>query len=129
MVALYRTMTVDNDGMPLCGSKDGELGARVPRDIKPDAADNVHPATGGMSVFLDPQKIHPHFRPVMLGGLSALPLFSISSDALGDSLVFQEGKRSHGVVGPKITMALPAFQRTLCNTRTQWILYSWRTRS
>lgn len=78
---LYRVMKADDAGRPICGSGAGMLGAR-PRDLSPDADGCLSPGRGGITVGPDPARLHLHFRPKRFGGLSTLPLFSISEAKL-----------------------------------------------
>jgi hypothetical protein len=78
-------MDDDTDGKPRCGAQDDQLGARVPRDIQPDAEGNVHPLTGGMSAAADhPKHLPPHVRPRQFGGRGGLPVFVIHANELED---------------------------------------------
>lgn len=127
-VTLYRTFVTDDEGRPKIGAGNFMLGARVPTDIKPDADGMVGPGRGGMSVTPnDPSGLPPHLRPITLaGGLSTLPVFSIRSPKLGQSLRFQPAKRlpeRHGFVEPALAMKLETYQNALGATVSEWVLW------
>jgi len=82
-------MLKDETGGPVVGVLDNMLGARVGVDVRPDAAGNVQPAQGGISVTPeDPSRLPPHLRPIRLGGQCGLPLFKIDDGSLGRALAY-----------------------------------------
>lgn len=128
-IPLFRTFVTDDKNLPKIGVENFMLGARVPIDIKPDAAGMVHPGKGGMSVTPnDPSRLPPHLRPVNLpGGQSTLPVFFIASSKLGATLRFQPATRHperHGFVEPAMATKLEAYQNALGDTVTYWV--PWR---
>ncbi len=126
---LYRTMVPDEDGRPRVGVKGSMLGVRPGVDIKPDAAGEVAPEQGGMSVTPnDPTLLPRHLRPEALGGHGRLPVFAIDAGLLapGD-LVFRPDPNSpkkHGFVEPAVRMSLSHYQTALAATRPCWKEYS-----
>jgi hypothetical protein len=104
------------------------LGVRAPPNSTPDVVTDlqgwVRPGTGGMSVSPDtPIHLHPARRPMKLGGWGKDPLFSITTDYLGDGLQFRPDPRApdrHGLIEPARPMKLEEFQALLSRTQTLW---------
>jgi hypothetical protein len=121
---IFRAMSRALDGGPICGSGPCMLGVRVPLDIAPDEAGNVHPGRGGMSVTPDdPARLPPHLRPISLGGLGKLPVFAIEVGRLGPHARHRPDPRRptrHGFVEPAISMSLSSFRTALATTRAAW---------
>ena len=124
MLKLFRAMLKDHDGAPLCGDEANMLGVRVPVDVKPDQADNVHPGARGMSVTpSNPARLPPHLRPVQLGGFGALPVYGIEDGHIGERLAFFPDPRKpeiHGVIHPSSTMPLADYRAALAATKPVW---------
>ncbi len=121
---LYRAMIPDPVGGPMVGTGPSMLGARVPTDIRPDTLGKVHSNRGGISVAPDdPAGLPPHFRPPDLGGFGALPIYSLSTSALGLDLHFRRDSKKpdrHGFVEPACAMLLEQYQRALADTKCDW---------
>jgi hypothetical protein len=119
MPLLYRSMPVAEDGFPVTDWRG--VGIREDHDIFIDEERDVHPGSGGMSVFVDPMAAPPFRRPPSLGGDSKHPMWSISSDDLGEDLEFvQDGGSKHGAVEPITTMSLTSYLDALAETREGW---------
>ncbi|MGH7269614.1 MAG: hypothetical protein ACREJ3_04210 [Polyangiaceae bacterium] len=126
---LFRTFVTADRELPKIGIDNFMLGARVPTDIKPDAAGMLHPGKGGMSVTPNDPPGLPriYVRPELPGGQSTLPVFFIPSSKLGATLRFQPARRHperHGFVEPAMAMKLEAYQNALGGTVTDWV--RWR---
>lgn len=121
---VFRAFQVTRAGRPLIGAGDAMLGARVPIDIRPDAAGLVHPGQGGMSVTPDDAALlPPHFRPERLGGRGHLPVFEIATRDLGELLATRRDERKpskHAFVEPSTTIASDRYQAALAATEAAW---------
>jgi len=106
------------------GVLDNMLGARVGVDVRPDAAGNVQPAQGGISVTPeDPSRLPPHLRPIRLGGQCGLPLFKIDDGSLGRALAYLPSPKKptrHGLIEPAALMAIGNYQSALAATSVAW---------
>ena len=126
---LYRSMTEDHDGLPAVGPGGRLLGVRpgnAPVADVPavDAADQVLPGQGGMSVAPDdPLHLLRHRRPRSLGGTGFDPVWYIETNDLGPDLSFQQNHPGHGVIEPTTVVTLGEFQQALARTRLSWKLY------
>jgi len=125
---LFRAMQKGTNGVPICGTGDLMLGARVPIDVRPDADGKVWPGRGGMSVTPgDPRRLPTHLRPEGLEkGTGRLPVFAIDLDALELFLAFRPDAKKpdkHGYVEPHGPMMLDDFQATLFRTAPHWREY------
>ena len=125
----FRAMTPDIDGLPLVGRSARRLSVRVPQDVTPNAAGDVLPGTGGMSVAPDSVWNLPHHRrPRGLERGSTGPsqdyVFSIAPRSLeGHGLVARPDPAAHMVhafVEPTRPVPLDAFERALTATRSNW---------
>jgi hypothetical protein len=121
---LYRVMKSDEQGRPRRGDGAAMLGAR-PRDLHPDAEDNVGRGRGGVSVGPDPSRLRPQFRPVRFaGGLSQLPLFAIDEPHLAPDLRYEPdgGDRAsdHGVIEAAAQMSVATYQAAVAATQPDW---------
>ena len=121
---LFRVMRKDADGAPLCGTGNLMLDARVPVDIRPDAAGRVRPGRGGMSVTPgSPRWLPIHLRPETLGGAGRLPVFVIGLAMLGVDLTYRPDEKKpdrHGYVEPSAVLGLAAYQDALFRTAPHW---------
>jgi hypothetical protein len=110
------------------------LGARVPTDIRPDAAGDVHPGNGGMSVApsmhdlparLVPKRLR-HLVPSAAGNDDLLVWRmgegEFVQEAISEQLLLRlDPKRSnHGFVEPKASMKLEDYQGALAGTHDEW---------
>lgn len=102
------------------------LGVRIAGD-SPDIRvmddGTVLPATGGMSVFIDPRKMPKSVRPRTLPdkpGESPYPCFKIEESQLADDLVFRRDKDHHGLVEPRQRCKLEDYEAHLHLTRPDW---------
>jgi hypothetical protein len=135
----FRLLHLDEqDGMPQAGTDFAQLGARVPRDIRPDAAGEVSrasdaqsskPGLAGMSVFIG--SLPPESVPVSKGGylkirpdaatpsVCRIPVASLRS---GVEVVYAKARpgRAHAVVRPQDPVPLEAYQGALAATRAAW---------
>src|SRR6266436_2697862 len=127
---VFRGMEPGPNQLPLVGRSTRRLGVRVPEDIAPDAAGQVHPRTGGMSVALGSMWNLPnHRRPIgMLRGSSGRPsdrVFGINEIDLRkqplDTRPAPPGSPRHAVVEPVQQMTLGAYESALANTRASWL--------
>ena len=119
---LFRVMGADPDGKPQCGDATCQLGVRILIDVTPIDG-RVGPGKGGMSVTPNPATLHPHFRPVALGGRGKLPLFRTVVRAFGGDLRYAPDVRTpprHGLVEPSRVMLIAAYQAALAATRDSW---------
>jgi len=119
-------MRVDADGLPSIGREFSMLGVRIAGD-SPDIRvmddGTVLPATGGMSVFIDPRKMPKSVRPRTLPdkpGESPYPCFKIEESQLADDLVFRRDKDHHGLVEPRQRCKLEDYEAHLHLTRPDW---------
>jgi hypothetical protein len=127
-------------GKPKVGAQSKNLGVRTPpnphADIAVDAAGNVQPGAGGMSVAPDWRLLPGHLIPKRLKhvvpkarGSNQLCCWRLDDGA------FQPGKitadlwmspdpaapNRHGFVEPSRRMALHEFQAALFDTRDDWV--------
>jgi hypothetical protein len=133
MPRIYRVMKEDQ-GKPMVGASATTLGVRVPTDIAPDAAGDVHSATGGMSVSpslralparLIPRRLR-HMVPRAAGN-DRLLVWS-----MGDGPFVQEPiaprlqlrpdphNSRHGLVEPDASMSLDDYRAALAATQNEW---------
>lgn len=121
---LYRAMTSDANGRPVCEDSARGLGVRVPRDIEPSEDGVVRPRTGGLSVTPEDPKLLPaHRRPPAFGGWGKDPVFEISEQQLGEDLAYRpdEGREAfHGFVEPGRPMPLSSYREALRETAPRW---------
>jgi len=125
-------MRQTNDGLPEVAATARSLGVRVPTDIAPDEAGDVHPGPQGMSVSPDLVSLPLHRIPKRL---AYLRLGAIGPDAdvvwsFGDGwfmagpfasrLALVPDKPSHGFVGPDATTRLSEYEAALAATQTGW---------
>src|SRR5260370_38293414 len=133
MPKIYRSMK-EKDGKPLVGTSASSLGARVPTDIRPDAAGYVRPGTGGMSVAPSlrdlPARLVPSRLRHLVPGAAGNDDLSIwargkghfARRAISEQLQLRlDPKRSnHGFVEPRAAMKLDDYQEALAARRVQW---------
>jgi hypothetical protein len=136
MPLIFRAMTRNLEGKPVAGTSARSLGVRVPpdgaADIAPDAAGNVHPETGGMSVAPAWRKLPSYRIPKRLAPL-APDACGKNEDAcfrLGEGefirsvvtaeLMLRPDRPSHGLIEPAVLMSLVNFQAALAATQDQW---------
>jgi hypothetical protein len=125
--SLFRTMRADAQGAPLVGRESSMLGVRIagPQvDIRILDDGTVQPATGGMSVFVDPRKMPKPLRPRTLPdkpGESPFPCFKLEDAHLAPTtLAFRKGKDHHGVIEPRAQCAFEHYEAQLTATHPQW---------
>jgi hypothetical protein len=120
-------MLADKDDLPVVGQSKFQLGARVPTDIRPDAAKKVSPANKGMSVFID--ELPHHLKPASIldGGYIVTDevimefvtdILNLDTDEL--QTVHQGRNPGHAVVQPRKEMEINAYQAALAGTRPDW---------
>ncbi len=56
------------------------------------------------------------------GELFRLQGVDYARNRIGEDLTLVPGEASHGVIAPVRPMPIEAYQRALCDTRTQWIV-------
>lgn len=134
---IYRAMQRDADGLPVVGSgSSSKLGARLGVDVRVDAAGNVMPDGGGMSVTprwcdLDYRRIPRRLRNLCPGasGNNSHACFTMGSGpfqrgsvAKGLELIPDYGQASvrHGVVAAAESVSFSEYQAWLEVTRDQW---------
>ena len=126
---VFRGMLSGHDGKPQLGRSAKCLGVRVPADIKPDASNDVHPGTGGMSVSPDSSLNVPnHRRPKAMGhgstGPDDLRLYAIAKVrvSIEDLTLRPDPKRAtkHAFVEPSQVMPLTLYEDALGSTRDDW---------
>ena len=135
MPRVYRVMRKAVDDKPEVGRTGKSLGVRIPTDIKPDAAGNVHPNTGGMSVAPSMHALPALLVPVRLRllvpGANAtgknLHVWRMGSgdfreEEIAPSLTLRPDKPSHGTVQPTSSMPLQAYEAALAATRDEWVI-------
>lgn len=117
-------MRADAAGSPSAGGGAFQLGARVPRDVKPDGAGMVERRKGGMSVAPDdPRRMATIVRPRAWGGLAEddVLMFAFNTVEFDASrLHFERSGAKHGSVQPAARVRLDEYQRALAETRLGW---------
>jgi hypothetical protein len=136
MPKIYRSMKRE-DGKPAIGNNATSLGVRVPQDIDPDAAGDVHPGPHGMSVSPSVDRLPMMFIPRRLSerfpkavGSNNLHIWEMGegpwvaggvAPALG--LVPDPLKADrHGFVSPNLIMSLADYRAALAATQGTWSL-------
>jgi hypothetical protein len=133
MPKVYRVMQEEN-GKPMLGESATTLGARVPGDIRPDAARRVRPGIGGMSVSPSLRDLPIHRIPRRLQHLvpdaqgkdsnfvwiMGEGAFTASPVAGGLQLRLDPKNRRHGFVEPDAEMHLDDYSSALRATRSMW---------
>jgi hypothetical protein len=127
--SVFRGMLSWDDGKPLLGRSAKCLGIRVPADIKPDVAGNVHPGTGGMSVAPDSSLNVPnHRRPKAMGygstGPDDLRMYAIAKVrvSIGNLTLRPDPMQTtkHAFVEPSQVMPVAQYEDALSSTRDDW---------
>ncbi|NOJ94363.1 hypothetical protein HMI51_15670 [Corallococcus coralloides] len=131
---IFRTMFRDGN-FPQLGAEWLQLGVRVPTDIKPDNASNVHPGKNkGMSVapeagklpaVIIPARLKSRYRNAMGPDDAAIWSFGTSAYSKGpinDALELVPTSPTHGVVAPANVMPLESFQQELGKTQPHWVI-------
>lgn len=125
-------MTPTSNGLPHIAATARSLGVRVPADIAPDEAGDVHPGSRGMSVAPDLVSLPLHRIPKRLAHLR---LGAVGPDTnvvwshgegpflagpVAPNLAPVPDKPDHGVVGPDATMRLSDYEAALAATQPGW---------
>lgn len=124
---VFRGMQPGQNGLPLLGRSSRRLGVRIPEDIAPDSAGNVHPGTGGMSVATFTMWNLPnHRRPRGLLRGSTGPagdrVYGIEPEEVADhSLFVRLTSIRHANIEPSIEMSLASYESNLAGTQTSWV--------
>lgn len=124
---VFRGMEPGPDGSPLVGRTTRRLGVRVPEDIAPDAAGDVHPGTGGMSVSPDSMWNLPHHRrPRGMQRGSTGPVedriyATDPADLKRQPLDIRPDTPRHATVEPSMQMNLANYEGALAATRPFWV--------
>ncbi len=135
MPKIYRSMK-QMSGQPMIGDSATTLGVRVPTDIVPDATDDVHPGTGGMSVSPSLWDVPIHRVPTRLRhlvpdahGTDSLFVWRLGSGpfvqtavAPGLQLRLDPANSRHGFVEPEAAMSVDIYRDALTATQEQWII-------
>jgi RHS repeat-associated protein len=129
-VYYYRSMGLDDDGLPIGGASKTKLGATVSGarpDIVPDEAGFVssNPTDPkGMSTALDPKLLPKFLRPPELGGTSRNPLWRIDASKLPANLEAMPdlADPNHILIAPASKMTIEAYQQALLATRSMWTI-------
>lgn len=120
---IYRSMKMDNMGMPIEEESARGLGVRVNGDI-PVIEGMVSPFTGGMSVAPDdPKNLPLHRRPANLGGTGKDPVFVMNTKDLPYGLMYDPDKPDHGTIQPAFPMPYEAYKALLSTTKLLWKPY------
>ncbi|NWJ48690.1 MAG: RHS repeat-associated core domain-containing protein [Chloroflexi bacterium] len=122
---LYHSMRMDSNGKPALGDTARTLGARLGSDINEDSDNFVQPNTGGVSVSPeDPNNLPSFRRPPEFGGTGKDPVWKISSDKLGDNLLYRQDpdNSQHGFIEPSKKMSFEQYQESIWNTQDSWEL-------
>ena len=139
MPRMYRSMTPDPSGQaPQPGRGARLLGVRVPPvenpDVQPDAAGNVHPLGGGMSVCREWRQLMPHRIPRRLQGLRRgasgrsedkiwrLGDGAFASASIDSALSLRVDHAPHGSVEPSRRMGLADYEAALAATAPKWVI-------
>ena len=127
---VYRGMEPGSGGQPFVGRSTRRLGVRVPEDIAPNAAGEVRPGTGGMSVAPGTMWNLPnHRRPrSMLNGstgpagdrVHAIDPSELMKQPL-DVRPHPPGSARHANVEPSMQMSLRTYEDALARTRPSWM--------
>jgi hypothetical protein len=91
-------------------------------DIPLDLNGCVHPETGGMSVFDNPNHLPKHRKPKwMPGGEGRDTLFEIDSQFLiGGIAIRNSDLKGHCLVEPSLVCPYSVYATAICSTRTNW---------
>lgn len=126
---MYRVMLKGADNKPVTGDQACMLGVRIPTDIAPDSASNVHPATGGMSVSPSIWTIPVHRVPIRLKNLitgargkNEHSVWSMGQSAfvagrITKELALRPENDRHGLVEPSVVMSIQKYQAALASTK------------
>ncbi|HEX3477833.1 MAG TPA: hypothetical protein VHT91_22580 [Kofleriaceae bacterium] len=132
MPKVYRAMTPTSSGLPQVAATARSLGVRVPTDVAPDEAGDVHPGRRGMSVAPDVVSLPLHRIPKRLAHLR---LGAIGPDTdvvwshgegrflagrVAAHLALVPDKPEHGVVAPDTKMRLADYEAALAATQPGW---------
>ena len=121
---MFRAMKEHKNGYPVVGRSGRTLGVRIEgpiRDIPVAEDGTVDPATGGMSVALDQARNLPKPRlPRSLGGEGRDPVFRMSSEELGPTLLVRPDRHPHACVEPRGRCLLTQFESALTATSPCW---------
>jgi hypothetical protein len=121
---MFRAMKEHTNGYPVVGRSGRTLGVRIEgpiRDIPVAEDGTVAPATGGMSVALDQARNLPKPRlPRSLGGEGRDPVFRLSSEERGPTLLVRSDRYPHACVEPRGRCLLTQFESALTATSPRW---------
>jgi hypothetical protein len=131
MPTIYRVMRPDGN-RPMVGESATTLGVRIPRDIQPDDAGDVHLDSQGMSVAPSLRKLPFHLVPRRLNHLRKHARGNnncrvwrfgngpFSDGNVAEKLVLRVTSATHGVVAPSKTMTLSEYVDALSGSRDAW---------
>lgn len=132
MAKVFRAMKQAGYGRPEIGATARSLGVRIPTDIAPDEAGEVHPGPRGMSVAPELVSLPLHRIPKRL---AYLRLGAIGPDSdvvwsfgqgrfvagpLASRLALRPNTDHHGFVAPDARMPLNDYEAALVGTQTGW---------
>jgi hypothetical protein len=125
-------MTPTSDGWPQVAATARSLGVRIPTDIAPDEAGDVHPGPKGMSVAPDLVSLPLHRIPKRLAhlrqgaiGPDADVVWSFGegrfiAGPFAAHLALVPDRLDHGVVGPDAKTSLSEYEVALAGTQSGW---------
>ena len=120
-IPLYRSMKIDEDGLPAIGPTN--LGFRPGLDVVTDPDGLVHPGEGGVSVTPhDPSDLPQHRQPRSWGGTGRHPVWRTLASTLPGSLTYRPDptKSTHGFLEPNKAMPVIEYGEAIKSTRELW---------
>ena len=132
MTRILRVMKPNAQGEPASGSSATTLGVRVPRDIRDDSNQNVHPGTGGMSVsprladlpsFLVPRRLRTHCTGAAGNDnhhVWRLAQHAFTQGPIEAELYLRPDRPGHGVMEPCRVVPLTDYRAFLDLTAPSW---------
>jgi hypothetical protein len=125
---MFRTMRVNEEGLPVLGRAPSTLGVQIAgpsKDVNVLDDGTILPQTGGMSVFIDPRKMPKSLRPRSLAtkpGESPFPILAVDDARLPSLITFRRDTPHHGLVEPRVQSKLEEYEDQLGSTRREWTI-------